>query len=410
MLVWLAWLLIGSSLFMITFYLNAYHNSPVEEELEMIDFDEEPSVSILMPAYNEQDVVEGSIQSSLDIDYGNLEIIFVDDGSEDDTFSIAQKFADEPKINLIQHSENKGKGEALNTALDETDSEYVIVQDADSQLDGELIRKGASEMTLKEDVGAVITAIRPLEAENFVQKLQVIEYILTNFYRNLMSHLNILDMTPGAFSMYRTSDVKRLGGFDTDNLTEDLEIAWRLKKDGKNIHMAFHESTNTEFPDNFRDLYGQRVRWARGFMSNAYEKREMFFNKELGWFGRFQLPVQIILPVIAIIGFWLVAVGWIQGLFSMAIDLSTGKALFPSIGLENLERTLLNFSAVIYIPLIASLGLSAYELKVAYSESDSSLTDLLPLLFYFAVFFMLKGFFWMAAILKELRKSEKVWT
>lgn len=410
MLVWLAWLLIGTSLFMAVFYLNAYHQTDISEEIDVIDFDDNPSVSVLMPAYNEQEVVEGAIKSTLDIDYDNLEIVFVDDGSEDNTFSIAQKFQDDPKINLIQHSENKGKGEALNTALENTDSDYIIVQDADSQLEGELIRKAVSEMTREKNVGAVIASIRPLEAESFVQNLQVIEYMLTNLYRNLMSQLNILDVTPGAFSMYRTSDVKRLGGFDVDNLTEDLEIAWRLRQDGKELKMAFHETTNTEFPKTLKELYGQRVRWARGYFSNAYEKREMFFDRELGWFGIYQMPVKLVMPVIAIIGFWMVAIGWMQSMWDIMITLSTGQMIDFSLPIGNIERTILSFPAVIYIPLISTLGLSVYELKIAYSESETELKHSLPLLFYFGLFFMLKGFFWMAAILKEIRKSEKIWT
>lgn len=412
MLVWLAWILIGSSLFMVTFYMSIYRKTPIDQELTDYELEREPSVSILMPAYNEENVVEGALKSTLDIDYSNYNVIFVDDGSSDSTLEKARNFSDNEKLGIIEHEQNQGKGTALNTALENTDSDYIIVQDADSEIDSSLIRKGAAKLEEDQDTGAVITSIRPLKTETVIQKLQVIEYTLTNFYRNLMSHIDILDMTPGAYSMYRTDQVKELGGFDEDNLTEDLELAWRIKKDGKSIEMAFHESTHTEFPRTFKALYGQRVRWARGFISNARDKdkREMFFNKEYGWFGRFQLPMQLVLPVISIVGFWLVAAGWAQILLDIAIAASSTGLSLPSLGLNNPSRTVLNFSAVIYIPLIAGIGFSAYELKVAYSESDSKFKDLLPLLMYFGIFYMFKGVFWMVAILKELSKSEKVWS
>jgi len=410
MLVWLAWILVGSSLFMVTFYMNVYRNMPVEEELAESELEEEPPVSILMPAYNEENVVERAIESALSVDYDNLSVVFVDDGSTDKTLEKARKYSGREEIKIIEHSQNQGKGKALNTALENAESEYTIVQDADSEIEGDVIRKGVNKLNADKDTGAVMTSIRPLEAETFVQKMQIIEYTLANFYRNLMSHIKILDMAPGAYSMYRTSHIKELGGFDEENLTEDLELAWRIKKDGKSIEMAFHESAKTEFPRTFKALYGQRVRWARGFISNAYEKRDMFFNDDYGWFGKFQLPSQLILPIFSVIGFWMIAAGLWEGLRAVLIDIwATGFSL-PGFGELDLYRTALNFPAVIYVPLIAGVSFSALELKVAYSESDTKFRDALPLLIYFGTFFMVKGIFWMAAILKELGRSEEVWS
>lgn len=410
MLVWLAWLLIGSTLFMVTFYMNIYHESSIEEEVGSPRLEEEPSVSILMPAYNEEDVVEKALENSLGLDYGNYEVVFVDDGSSDSTLEKAEQFSDDTRLEIIQHEQNKGKGHALNTALGHTDSDYMIVQDADSMINSRLINKAASKLEAESGAGAVIASIRPLNTDTFVQKLQIIEYTLTNFYRNIMSEVNLLDITPGAFAMYRTQHVKELGGFDTDNLTEDLELAWRIRRSGKTIEMAFHETTHTEFPSTLRELYGQRVRWARGFISNAWEKKGMFFNKEYGWFGRFHLPVQLLMPIISVIGFWMVAVGWWQGLFSFAVNTSATGLSLPSLPLGDLQRTILGFPAVIMVPMGTALGFSAYELKVAYSESENKFRDLAPLMLYFFMFFMLKGFFWMIAILKELRRSEEIWT
>ncbi len=410
MLIWLAWLLIGSTLFMVAFYMSIYRESQIDQEIATPDLQHEPGISILMPAYNEEGVVQEAIENSLDLKYGNYEIIFVDDGSTDSTLEKAREYADNEKIEIVEHEENQGKGEALNTALEHADSEYMIVQDADSKIDSDLMKKSASKMEADESTGAVITSIRPLNTDTFVQKLQIIEYTLTNFYRNLMSQVDLLDITPGAFAMYRTSHVKELGGFDTDNLTEDLELAWRIRRSGKSIEMAFHESTHTEFPRSMKELYGQRVRWARGFISNAWEKRDMFFNREYGWFGRFHLPVQLLMPVISIVGFWMVAIGWFQGAWDIFINASATGLSLPTLPLGDMQRFILNFPAVILLPMYTAIGFSAYELKVAYGESESKFRDLLPLLLYFFAFFMIKGFFWMVAILKELGRSEKIWT
>jgi cellulose synthase/poly-beta-1,6-N-acetylglucosamine synthase-like glycosyltransferase len=410
MLVWLAWLLIGSTLFMVTFYMNIYHESSIEEEVGSPQLEKEPSVSILMPAYNEEDVVEKALENSLSLDYGNYEVVFVDDGSSDSTLEKAKQYSNDSKLRIMEHEQNKGKGHALNTALSHTDADYMIVQDADSIINSRLIRKAASKMEADSGTGAVITSIRPLNTDTFVQKLQIIEYTLTNFYRNVMSDVDLLDITPGAFSMYRTQQVKDLEGFDTDNLTEDLELAWRIRRSGKSIEMTFHESAHTEFPSTLRELYGQRVRWARGFISNAWKKKDMFFNEKYGWFGRFHLPVQLLMPIISVIGFWMVAIGWGQGLFSFAVNVSATGLSLPTLPGGDLQRMIMGFPAVILVPMGTAMGFSAYELKVAYSESENSFRDLVPLLLYFFMFFMLKGFFWMVAILKELRRSEEIWT
>jgi hypothetical protein len=136
----------------------------------------------------------------------------------------------------------------------------------------------------------------------------------------------------------------------------------------------------------------------------------MFFNKEYGWFGRFHLPVQLVMPIISVVGFWMVAIGWGQGLLDLAVNISATGLTMPSLPFGNLQRTILNMPAVILIPMGTALGFSAYELKVAYGESENKFRDIGPLLLYFFMFFMLKGFFWMVAILKELRRSEEIWT
>ncbi|MFB6199711.1 MAG: glycosyltransferase family 2 protein [Candidatus Nanohaloarchaea archaeon] len=409
MLVLLAWLLIGSSIFMVTFFLNVTRHAPVDQEIED-KLEHEPSVSVLMPAYNEENVVEEAIEGTLDIDYENLSLIFVDDGSDDNTLEKAQKYVQNPKLEIIEHENNQGKGEALNTALEKAESDYIIVQDADSKISENLVRKAASRMEHNEDIAAVIASIKPLNDRNFFQKLQKIEYTLNNFYRNLMSHADILDVTPGAFSMYRTESVKEVGGFAEDNLTEDIEMAWRLRRNGASLDMCFFEGAKTEFPGSFRALYGQRVRWARGHIRNAWEKRDMFFNRQHGWFGLFQLPAQLTVAIFGILGFFLVLTGLGQALYSVGVQISATGLEIPSIALGNFYRALLNIPAVIYTPLAAGVGLSLYQLKLANERSDMKIRSVLSLLVYVFAFFMMKGFFWTTAVLKELTGRKKVWT
>ncbi|MFP4229849.1 MAG: glycosyltransferase [Candidatus Nanohaloarchaea archaeon] len=408
MILYIAWLLIFSSVFLAVFYLSIYSGIKARRT-EAWELDTEPSVTVLMPAYNEEEVVEKSLESVKNLDYPNYSVKFVDDGSTDGTLEKAEKYASD-SIEIIEHEENRGKAAALNTGLEEADSDYVVVQDADSEIEASLLEKALAKMEEEKSIGAVIAAIMPLKADSFVRKIQVVEYRLTNFYRMLMTEMDTLNVTPGAFSVYRNLDLKEVGGFDEGNITEDLEMAFRLRKHGRNFEMIYFNSSKTEFPSTLKQLYNQRVRWARGFIYNALKYREMFLNPEYGYFGTVQLPILVVMPALIVASFGMVFTGLIQSLYSYILTVSAVGLSLPHLGLENLYFTLLSMNWKIYIPLLLSLVLVAYIIAVAYRYSGEKPENVLALLFYFFAYFLFQSGFWIAAVLKELARSKKVWT
>lgn len=406
MIIYLAWFLIGSSIFLASFYLSIY-SGKVDREIEPLDY--EPSITLLMPAYNEGDLIEDSVGAALDIDYGNYEVILVDDGSSDNTFEEAKKF-DDDRLTVIKHDENQGKAAALNTALENADTEYSVVLDADSVIDGELLERSVARMEGDSSLGGVIASIMPLSRDSFVRRLQVVEYRITNFYRRLMAEVDTLDVTPGAFSIYRTQDLKDVGGFDEGNLTEDIEMAWRLRKHGKSLSMEYQTRSRTELPEGFYSLYRQRVRWARGFMYNARKHRDLFFDKDLGWFARFQLPMHGLMPALAIIGLLMAGYGLGERLYNFIIRTSAVGLVIPSFENLSLLRALLTIQWKIYLPLAISLLATAFIIRSAYEQSGEEVEHYSQLVFYLVGFFAVKGFFWTAAILKEMMQTKRVWT
>ena len=409
MILYIAWLLIFSSVFLSVFYLSIYSTARETRAEEMKELDNPPSITVLMPAYNEAEVVEQALKSVKELEYPDYQVVFVNDASTDDTLEKAKKYASD-KIKVISHEVNKGKAAALNTGLAETDSDYVVVQDADSKIESELLYKAVGKMESDKGLGAVIAAIKPLEADNFVRKLQKVEYQLTNFYRMLMTEINTLNVTPGAFSIYRTSDVKKVDGFDVGNITEDLEMAFKLRKSGKFFEMIYFNSSYTEFPSTLRGLYNQRVRWARGFIYNGWKYREMFLNKEYGYFGTVQLPMLVLMPALIVTSFVMVITGISQSLFNFLVTASTVGINIPNFSLSNLYTGLLGSNIKVYVPLALSLMLVAYIIKKAYNYSGERPKNLPALLFYFIAYFLLQSGFWVAAILKEVTRSRKVWT
>ncbi|MFO7794471.1 MAG: glycosyltransferase family 2 protein, partial [Candidatus Nanohaloarchaea archaeon] len=339
MILYIAWLLIFSSVFLSVFYLSIY-SSVKDREEKVEELESYPSVTILMPAYNESEVVEEALNSVKELDYPDYDVLFVNDASTDDTLEKAKKYASD-KINILEHEVNKGKAAALNTGLEEASGDYVVVQDADSKIENQLLYKAVTNMENDKGLGAVIASIKPLKADNFIRRLQTVEYQLTNFYRMLMTEINTLNVTPGAFSIYRTSDVKSVGGFDVGNLTEDLEMAFKLRKSGKMFEMIYFDSSYTDFPATFKGLYNQRVRWSRGFIYNGWKYKEMFFNKKYGYFGTLQLPMLVIMPALIITSFVMVFTGVAQSLYSFILQTSAVGLQLPDLGIQNIYLTLL---------------------------------------------------------------------
>lgn len=405
---YIAWTLIGASVFLAVFYMNLFWNAT--EARDPGELERYPSISILMPAYNEESAVETALENALNLDYPDYNVIFIDDGSTDSTMDIARTFDGHERLKLIEHDENQGKAAALNTGLAETDSDYVVVQDADSRIDEGTLQAAAARFETNDDLGAVIASIRPLHTDNFIRKLQSVQYRITNFYRSLMAQIDTIDVTPGAFSMYRAGDLKELGGFDVGNPTEDLEIAWRLRKLDRELEMVYDKNSETEYPPTFMSLYRQRVKWARGSIRNAFKHRDMFFNRDHDWFGVFQLPVHIFSPLIAVTSLTLIAVGVGQTVYNAFLQVSAVGITLPTIEAINLTRVILGMQWKIYVPLGISLVITAYLIHLAYRKAGDSVEHPFALAVYYFAFFALYGFFWTAAILKELMHTGRVWT
>lgn len=406
MILFLMWILVLSSAFTALYYLFIYEGMDEGEINYPSDW---CKVSILVPAYNEEEVVYSSIENLLSLDYPDYEVVFVNDASTDSTMEKVKEFKGRENLNIINLESNKGKAGALNEGLEVVDGDYTVVQDADSVIEGGIIKDAVAKMESNENLGGVIARILPLNENSFVRKLQINEYTVTNFYRKLMCSIDVLDVTPGAFALYRTNDLMDIGGFDVDNLTEDLDVALRLRKKGRSLDMVYDRVSRTELPETFSDLKGQRVRWARGFLQNSWKHRDMFFNSKYGWFGRFQLPLHAFMPAVAIIGLALIGKGIIDGLYSFYITVSTVgfNISFPGL---NLWKALLGFQWKIYVPLVLGLVLTGYMIKKAYEHSGKDVEHTSSLIFYFLGFFAVKAYFWSTAIFKEITKRSRVWT
>lgn len=140
-----------------------------------------------------------------------------------------------------------------------------------------------------EDVMAVTPSLKVYKPKKVLQKIQMIEYLIGVFLRKIFALLGSINVTPGPFSIYRKSFFDKNGGWDEDNITEDIEIAFRIQSKNYLIENSETATVYTVSPASFKGLFSQRIRWYVGGLQNALDYRHLFGTKH-GNLGLFILP------------------------------------------------------------------------------------------------------------------------
>lgn len=258
------------------------------------------SVSIIIPAYNEAESIQKTIRSALKLDYPHdkLEIIVVDDGSRDATYSLARELSSS-RVRVFR-KQNGGKASALNYGISKALGEVVISMDADTFAEPPALKRMVARF-YRPEVMAVTSSIAIYHPHTFWQRIQHIEYYLTVFLRRAFSLVNAIYITSGAFSAYRKSFFKNYGGYDVKNITEDLEIALRIQSHDYLIEYAPDALLYTVGPRTFSDLLYQRRRWYTGLVRNLWVYRTNLFGRKRGALGTLVLPSVVISIVLSLI-------------------------------------------------------------------------------------------------------------
>ena len=262
-----------------------------------------PRVAIVVPCFNEEQTIASTLTSLLSLSYPHdkLEILVIDDGSTDRTTEIARQYVSDSRVRIYR-KENGGKYTAMNLALEKTDAELIGCLDADSVVEASALAVLARAFENK-DVAAITPGIHVREPGTLIQHMQNAEYRLSVFSRFIFSALGSAFITPGPFSIFRTSVVRRLGGWRHGHSTEDMEMALRIQAAGYLIGNAPSASVHTTTPHTLKALFRQRVRWAYGFLRNAVDYRSMFMNRAYGNLGMIILPAALISIAVALFFF-----------------------------------------------------------------------------------------------------------
>ncbi|RSK35566.1 glycosyltransferase family 2 protein [Bhargavaea beijingensis] len=320
-------------------------------------------VSILVPAYNEEAGVVGSIHSLLNLNYPQTELLVIDDGSTDQTAEVvirqfdmvpAEKPAESrldtkrvldvyrsrihPNLWLIK-KENGGKGDALNVGINFARYPYFCTIDGDSILDGNsLLRVMKPIMTSGGKVvaaGGNVRIVNGMAVDHGVVSdirlsgrplvvMQVVEYLRAFLMgRIALSKLNMVLIISGAFSVFSKKFAFEAGGYNTETIGEDMEMVvkiQRLIKDKKmdaRVEFVPDPVCWTEAPQSLAVLRRQRRRWHQGLLESLWRHRGMTLNPKYGTVGLLSFPyfwlVECIGPLIELGGYVYVIAAFFMG-------------------------------------------------------------------------------------------------
>ncbi len=380
--------------FMLIKYFERREDIKKEEAFSKIPVKNYPTVSIIVPCWNEENTVSKTVHSILNLDYpkDKLQVVVVDDGSTDGTWKVLQKFKNNPQVEL--HSKtNGGKYTALNHGLGVIDSDLVGCLDADSYVDKNALKYIVTYFQNKE-IMAVTPSVKLWQPKTPLELLQKVEYGFGIFTRKIFHFMQAVYITPGPFSIFRREVFNKLGVYRHAHNTEDIEIALRMQKNGLKIAHAHAAIVHTVPPKTVKKLLKQRVRWSYGFLKNAFDYRDMFFNAKYGNLGVFVLPM-------AAISFGSIISVFFVSLSHFLSSLYDQYVRFEAVGLSinwshifNFDWFYVNTQIISLITIVAFLG-TVMMILASREMSEGKVKINMDLVYYFVLYAILAPL-WMA--------------
>lgn len=408
----LLWILYFIALYLSIFILTIFIFEPKPNIRKLKKF---PLVSIIIPAWNEENNIQETIESALQLNYpkDKLQIIAVNHGSDDSTGKILDSIKG---IEVVHMERKKGdnKAVAFNRGLSFVKGKFVACLDADSVVSPEALKDMLPYFNESEKVAVVTPTMLIKDPKNLIQWLQKYEYITSLFIKRLSSHINCIYVAPGPFSIYRTSVLKELGGFDEKAMAEDMEIVYRLQKNQYIARQCLKGGYSyVSAPKTIKELYKQRQRWYGGSLSNMYQYRKLAFNRNYGDFGFFQMPKNYIgiLTVFTTLGLFAYFAIWplimkIYHFFVIRFDimpyLSNPYINVNIFSLKNAQGTF-----VVFILMLISFFFFVYACRMAKEKIQKATIPVL-LVFFTAYPIMLCVMYLMVAF-KKIAGQEFVW-
>lgn len=347
-----------------------------------------PTVSIIVPAYNEATVIENCVRSIQLTAYDRYDVVLVDDGSTDNTLELMRSLAaSDPRITVLSQ-QNAGKGAALNRGLRHSTGEILMFVDADGIFSRSTVKRMLQGFTDRR-IGAVCGDDRPVNLDRVqTRMLAFISHVGTGLVRRALTVIGCLPIVSGNIGAFPRSVLTDVGPFREDTVGEDLELTWRVHRAGYRVVFAPKALVYAESPSTVRALWRQRVRWARGLLQTMRVHKDMIGNLRRGRFGAYLLfnaLTMVVLPVVQLV---------------LLLDL----VLLVAGGRSPLGADAWGMLGWLGLVVTAVLTLFGLSLNRAWPDLRHAWT--LPLVPFYSVF---TGLTMVAALVQESRGKEAHW-
>lgn len=374
------------------------------------------SASVIIPAYNEEDTLEKTVESVVNLDYpkDKIEVLIIDDGSKDKTLDIARRLERKYSNLRVFTKKNGGKGSALNFGIKKAKGELVISLDSDSFVASDALKKMIPYFN-DPKVMCVTSAMKVYKPKGFLQRIQATEYDLGIFLRKSFSKIDAVHVTPGPFSVYRKEFFIKHGGYDEKNVTEDMEIAMRIQSLNYRIENCDEAIVYTVAPKKFVDLMRQRRRWYYGTIYNWKLYRRLFSPK-YGDLGLIVFPLSVFsVAVIIIVASYYFFKGIERGLkeasfyYSIGFDFINNWAFKYDLITLNIYRTITD-NIVLFGLLFTVFSFAlilAVNIKAKSARNPTSI--FLNYLFFLSFYSFYYAFWWIVSIIYSMTHKEIKW-
>lgn len=249
-----------------------------------------PSVTVIIPAHNEEKHIRATVDAVLESGYpGTLRIIAINDGSSDRTGEILKRYSRNPKVRVLK-TDHIGKSRAMNQALKLARTEIVITIDGDTRLE-----KGAIENLVAPfsdpEVAATTGVIKVDNRRKPLSWFQRLEYLNFAFFKSVCERIGAVIAASGPLSAFRTTALRKAGGFSPHTFLEDFDVALKLIKAGHKTRFVDNAYCYTFVPERIMELARQRLRWTRGGAQIIKIHWDMFLNRKYKGPGMYSLPL-----------------------------------------------------------------------------------------------------------------------
>jgi biofilm PGA synthesis N-glycosyltransferase PgaC len=431
------YLILLNLVYLVLAVVSAFENTIRRHETDAEDYGTLASsrftvpVSVIVPAYNEESSLVPAIESLLELDYPEYEVIVVNDGSKDGTLArLHEAFSLEPfeqfvravfpcaEVRAVYRSathanllvvdkENGGKADAMNAGFNTARFRFVCGVDADMVIERDALLKGmrlviqdpgrivgvASQLGIARDPERIMAAARgrrPVERRPFFafQHLDFLRAFLTN--RLAWSRLGFMLCASGGFHIWRRDVLEQIGGFHLGFTCEDIELTFRaheyLLREGKEYAVLSLPDNigTTEAPDTFRKLVSQRERWQRVIDETVWHYRRMWFNpryRSVGLVGLpFYLVTEVFAPVFEVLALLSLPLALALGVFDLgsfllvvgAIAFLTAALTAFAILLDDLHSRMYRLRGLAWLLLLAPLDMVLYRPLIFWARFKGS--------------------------------------